>query len=109
MLALKDSCVHPETKKPYVKSGIGGKDNSPEGYQVSRLPQYHSTLKQTGQRLTSQASLQNGFTHIFISEFENEEDRAYYLEKDPAHLEFGRSISGLVSKLQVTDFTPGVF
>lgn len=34
MLALKNNCVHPETKEPYVKSSIGGKDNSPEGYQV---------------------------------------------------------------------------
>lgn len=35
MLALKDNCVHPETKQPYVKTGKGGKDNSPEGRQVS--------------------------------------------------------------------------
>lgn len=34
MLALKDNCIHPETKKPYIKTGQGGKDNSPEGKQV---------------------------------------------------------------------------
>lgn len=37
MLALKEKCVHPETKKPYIKSSIGGKDNSPEGIQVRRV------------------------------------------------------------------------
>lgn len=34
MLALKDNCIHPETKQPYIKTGKGGKDNSPEGQQV---------------------------------------------------------------------------
>lgn len=38
MLALKDNCIHPETKQPYVKTGKGGKDNSPEGRQASLLP-----------------------------------------------------------------------
>lgn len=35
MLALKTNCVHPETKKAYIKSSIGGKENSEEGRQVS--------------------------------------------------------------------------
>lgn len=34
MLALQDQCVHPTSKKPYVKSHGGGRDNSPEGHQV---------------------------------------------------------------------------
>lgn len=34
MLALKDNCLNPETQKPYLKSVIGGKDNSVEGIQV---------------------------------------------------------------------------
>lgn len=38
MLALKDNCIHPETKKPYIKTGQGGKDNSPEGKQVGYSP-----------------------------------------------------------------------
>lgn len=37
MLALKDNCVHPQTKKPYLKMAMGGMDNSPEGKQVSYL------------------------------------------------------------------------
>ncbi|KAJ4387603.1 hypothetical protein N0V93_008199 [Gnomoniopsis smithogilvyi] len=85
MLALKDKCVHPETKKPYIKTAMGGKENSPEN---------HS----------------GGLTHIFISEFENEADRKYYLEEDPAHLAFVKAAGkGVVSKVQVVDFTPGVF
>lgn len=84
MLALKDNCVHPETKKPYVKTGKGGKDNSPEGRQ-------------------------NGISHVFVSEFENEKDREYYLNQDPAHLAFVKSLDGVVAKAQVVDFTPGVF
>jgi hypothetical protein len=35
MLELKDQCLHPTSKTPYVKSGIGGKQNSPEGKTVS--------------------------------------------------------------------------
>lgn len=38
MLALKDNCIHPETKQPYIKTGQGGKDNSPEGKQVGHFP-----------------------------------------------------------------------
>lgn len=37
MLGLKDSCVHPTSQKPYIKSASGGKDNSSEGIQVSSL------------------------------------------------------------------------
>ena len=48
-------------------------------------------------------------THIFVVEFVNEEDRAYYLEKDPAHLAFVKSIGGVVKNAQVVDFNPGVF
>lgn len=43
-------------------------------------------------------------------EFENEEDRDYYLNKDPAHLGFVKSITegNLVSGITVLDFVPGV-
>lgn len=44
-----------------------------------------------------------------MEEFENEEDRKYYLEKDPAHLAFVASVGAVVKKAQVVDFTPGVF
>merc|ERR1711939_998085 len=43
MLALKDTCIHPTTQKPYVKSYGGGRDNSPEGLQVVvfLIPPFH--------------------------------------------------------------------
>jgi len=44
-----------------------------------------------------------------VSEFENEEDRRYYLEKDPAHLEFVRSLGEIIQNVRVVDFEPGVF
>ncbi|KAH8668407.1 hypothetical protein BX600DRAFT_510504 [Xylariales sp. PMI_506] len=84
MLALKSNCKHPETQGEYVSSSVGGINNSPE-------------------------NATNGFTHAFISQFATEEDRTYYLEKDPAHLDFVKSLDGLLEKHQVLDFTPGVF
>jgi hypothetical protein len=35
MLELKDQCLHPSTKTPYIKMAVGGKQNSPEGLTVS--------------------------------------------------------------------------
>ncbi|OTB00798.1 hypothetical protein M426DRAFT_324040 [Hypoxylon sp. CI-4A] len=81
---LGTRCVHPLSGNPYVTIVAGGKDNSPEGRQ-------------------------DGMTHIFISQFDIDEDRKYYLGEDPAHLEFIDSIQDLVEKIQVVDFTPGVF
>ncbi|KAJ7720801.1 hypothetical protein B0H16DRAFT_1603935 [Mycena metata] len=84
LLALKDKCLDPQTNKPYLKAVSGGKNNSPEG-------------------------LNGDFTHAFVIEFANEEDREYYLKKDPQHLGFVKGIAGIVSKAQVIDFVPGVF
>ncbi|KAI0121958.1 stress responsive A/B barrel domain protein [Daldinia grandis] len=82
MLALGSNCIHPTSQKPYVKVHGGGKDNSPEGKQL-------------------------GMTHAFVFEFESDEDRAYYLHKDPAHSEFAQGVINLLDKLQAVDFTPG--
>ncbi|KAH6651977.1 stress responsive A/B barrel domain-containing protein [Truncatella angustata] len=84
MLALKTNCKHPESKEEYVKVSVGGLNNSPE-------------------------NAANGFTHAFISQFDNEKDRTYYLEGDPAHLSFVKSIGDILDKHQVIDFTPGIF
>ncbi|KAK1226467.1 hypothetical protein PQX77_010551 [Marasmius sp. AFHP31] len=84
MLALKDKCIQPETKKSYIKSATGGIDNSPEGYQ-------------------------GGVTHVFIFEFENTKDRGYYVEEDPAHKELKNSLEGVVNVVRVVDFEPGQF
>lgn len=52
---------------------------------------------------------QQGITHAFVSEFASEDDRQYYLDKDPAHLDFVKSLAGVVAKVHVVDFSPGVF
>ena len=49
------------------------------------------------------------YSHGFVVEFESEEDRKYYLEKDPAHLAFVESIKPLVDKVGCCDYMPGVF
>ncbi|KAF7185228.1 Stress-response A/B barrel domain-containing protein HS1 [Pseudocercospora fuligena] len=84
MLSLSQKCLHPTSNKPYVKSYGGGRDTSPEG-------------------------LQGGFSHGFVSEFQSEEDREYYLKKDPVHLEFVKSLEGIVLNVRVVDFEPGKF
>lgn len=84
MLALKTKCIHPKKGQEYLKTAVGGKNNSPEG-------------------------LTRGFDHAFISEFENEEDRKYYLEKDPAHLDFVKYIGKIIDEAQIVDFSPGLF
>ncbi|PCG93332.1 Dimeric alpha-beta barrel [Penicillium occitanis (nom. inval.)] len=84
MLALKDNCLHPSSQKPYIKASSGGIDNSIE-------------------------EIQNGITHAFVVEFANQEDRDYYVQKDPAHQEFIKSLDGVIEKVQVIDFTDRVF
>ncbi|KAJ5800167.1 uncharacterized protein N7518_002235 [Penicillium psychrosexuale] len=83
MLGLKDSCVHPTSQQPYIKSSSGGKDNSTEG-------------------------IQNGITHAFVVEFASAADRDYYVQSDPSHLAFVKTLDGLIEKAQVIDFTDGV-
>ncbi|KAI8274657.1 hypothetical protein K4K59_010466 [Colletotrichum sp. SAR11_240] len=84
MLALKDNCIHPTSSKPYIKSAVGGVDNSPEG-------------------------MSDGITHVFVVEFESAEDRDYYVHKDPAHQAFIAEVGKVILKARVVDFTPGVF
>ncbi|ORY12984.1 stress responsive A/B barrel domain-domain-containing protein [Clohesyomyces aquaticus] len=84
MLALRDNCIHPTSKKPYIKSASGGTDNSQEGFQ-------------------------NGITHVFVMEFESAEDRDYYVNDDPLHDEFKSFAGQFLEKAQVIDFTNGVF
>ncbi|KAJ5431187.1 Dimeric alpha-beta barrel [Penicillium cf. griseofulvum] len=83
MLALKDQCIHPTLQKPYIKSASGGKDNSPEG-------------------------IQNGITHAFVVEFRSAADRDYYVQSDPSHLAFVKTLDGLIEKAQVIDFSDRV-
>ncbi|KAJ5770240.1 uncharacterized protein N7511_002291 [Penicillium nucicola] len=84
MLALRENCLHPTSQKPYIKTALGGKDNSQEG-------------------------MQNGITHAFVVEFASAEDRDYYVKQDPAHQAFMKSLGGIIAKAQVIDFTDGDF
>ncbi|KAK0611462.1 hypothetical protein B0T14DRAFT_530426 [Immersiella caudata] len=84
LLELKEKCLHPKTNRPYIKSAMGGTDTSSE-------------------------QLQDGITHVFMCEFENAEDRTYYLNEDPAYAEFCKSVEGIIEKKQVVDFVPGQF
>lgn len=40
--------------------------------------------------------------------FATEEDREFYLTRDPVHQEFVKRLDGLVERAQVVDFTPSV-
>jgi len=84
MLALKQNCLHPTTKQPYILESSGGRDNSPEGHQ-------------------------GAFSHAFVSHFSSEEDRRWYLEEDPAHLAFVESLTDIIQNVRVVDYSPGVF
>ncbi|PGH20810.1 hypothetical protein AJ80_03437 [Polytolypa hystricis UAMH7299] len=84
MLALKDTCIHPTSQKPYITASKGGVDNSKEG-------------------------LQSGITHAFVVEFSSVDDRDYYVQTDPSHQAFVKSLDGIIGKVQVIDFTAGVF
>ena len=51
--------------------------------------------------------VQNGFTHAFVFEFENEDDRNFYVKQDEAHLAFVATLEGFINGVQVLDYTPG--
>lgn len=101
-ISLKDTCIHPISKQPYIVSIIGGKDNSPEGLQV-RWSRHHCGFDDNdyGQR---------GYSHSFVLEFSSADDRDYYIKHDPAHMAFGGYLTGIVqNNVMVTDFVPGVY
>ena len=52
---------------------------------------------------------QNGFTHAFVVEFDNAEERDYYVNEDPVHAEFKTFAGEVLDKAQVIDFTNGRF
>jgi len=83
LLGLKDKCIHPTTKKPYILQSVGGRDNSPEGHQ-------------------------GGYSHGFVLHFENTEDRRYYIEEDPEHVSFNKALAEVLQNRRIVDFEPGV-
>ena len=63
-----------------------GKDNSPEGQQ-------------------------GGLTHGFVMEFQDEEDRTFYLKEDASHLDLEKYLAAVdaIETVRIVDFEPGIF
>jgi hypothetical protein len=99
MLALGEKCIHPTSQKPYIKSFTGGKNNSPEGHAVHK-----SRNLPPGLLLML---VKDPHTHGFVVEFENAEDRDYYVFKDPAHQEFIKFAGEVANGVKVVDYEPG--
>ncbi|KAM0790631.1 hypothetical protein ACM66B_004493 [Microbotryomycetes sp. NB124-2] len=83
-LALKDACHLKQSQQPYILSLTGGANNSPEGRN-------------------------RGLDHCFVVTFANAQDRDYYLDTDPAHVEFKSSLSGKIADVFVFDYDLGTF
>ncbi|TRM56907.1 stress responsive A/B barrel domain-containing protein [Schizophyllum amplum] len=83
VLNLKPTCVKPDGK-PYIRSIKGGKQNSKEG-------------------------MDKGIQWVFLVEFENEEDRDYYVSTDPVHAALGKFLITKVGEISVFDFTEEVY
>ncbi|KAF2872527.1 stress responsive A/B barrel domain-containing protein [Massariosphaeria phaeospora] len=84
MLALKKSCIHPNTGSTYIVSISGGKDISIE-------------------------KSQRAMTHAFLVQFRSREDRDYYVNEDPVHKAFKEDAVSVLQQTQVVDFQDGVF
>lgn len=105
VLGLKDQCVLASTGKPYIARSQGGRDMSIEGFSVrGATPPPPSGRPDTDSR-------QNGFTHVFVMEFDSVADRDFYVKEDKVHHGFISkwisSADGIVSKAMVVDFVPG--
>ena len=105
MLGLASSCVHPESQKPYIRSAMGGKNNSKEGNQVCA----HAFSSSFVHDKTLIRSHQGESTHGFVMWFDSEKDRDYYIEEDPVHQAFVKSITPILQAVRVVDFETGVF
>jgi hypothetical protein len=100
MLALQHKCVNAASQKPYIKSFSGGRNNSNEGHAVRTCTSDDAHVK-------ANKYLKSPYTHGFVVEFESEEDRDYYVNKDPAHQEFISFAGELLQNVKVLDYEPG--
>ncbi len=48
-------------------------------------------------------------THAFVVEFENAEDRDYYMTEDPVHADLAKLTAEHLGGATQVDFTPGVY
>lgn len=51
----------------------------------------------------------NGFTHVFVINFANEEDRDFYALRDPVHLDFVQWSNDVVDEVFAVDFVDREF
>ena len=111
MIDLRNQCIHPTSKKPYITTSSGGRQNSSEGTKVCSILQplsYAAFAMRHGVEL-SLMRLQADYSHAFVVEFASEEDRDFYDKQDQAHLEFKKSLKDVVEKVGIVDYTPGVY
>lgn len=73
MTALIDDALHPYTGKPYI---VNIDDGVP-------------------------SDSKDGHTRLFVVQFENSDEKDYFLQHDPAHAEFQKDIKPLVARADV--------
>jgi hypothetical protein len=99
--ALAQLCIHPETKKPYIKSFKAGRQNSPEewtkGLELVFVIEFEVRLSSSPLSSLPVDSLE-GFRDRCDTDEQNIEDRDYYINEDPAHRDFGVCPIFLVAK-----------
>lgn len=120
---LKDECIHPTSNLPYVRSFKAGKDNSKENLQVYPnhsliyypSPAHYMSVSQifsSNNFANNPGVKQKGYSHLFIMEFDNTDDRDYYVGEDPVHQEYVKKLTTgefPVEEVQVLDFAEGVY
>lgn len=114
-VALKDSCQIQRAQggeqrgETYIVDITGGAQNSPE---AGPGQDYEVRSMASGQRWCCPSSNWKwsfATQHCFVLTFLNKEDRDYYLDNDPAHQKFKKSLQGKISKVFVFDFEVGRF
>jgi len=102
--ALAQQCLHPKTGKTYITSLKCGRQNSPEGmtkglelifvleFEVSLLPLPSISRRFPSFNCVATRSLGENWWSLVIwidsADWQNLEDRDYYLDHDPAHVDF---------------------
>jgi hypothetical protein len=81
VLALKKTCVRPQTGEPYIKSIRAGKNTVQVRFwtHIARIYVVLSSLT----LLLSSVAQGEQITHAIVFEFENLEDLTYYADTDP--------------------------
>ncbi|KAK5995496.1 hypothetical protein PT974_03904 [Cladobotryum mycophilum] len=108
MASLREDCLKPNETKPYIRSMRFGIDHAKFKLDVRQtLPPKPKATWNAVARLTLIKSIQETITHALITEFENEEDRRYFMDHDPAHLSISALGKKVFSQLHVLAYVPG--